>query len=70
MKNKNYTCYKVLLIPFCCGKQIEVASMNYHNAIKKRNQLIETFGKKRVTILKKVRPMIKNKQSQIFYEIG
>lgn len=52
----DYTCYKILLTCPGCEKQIEIASMDYyHNAINRRNQLIETFGKNRVKILKKVR---------------
>jgi hypothetical protein len=51
-----YICYKVYLIIIpCCGKEIEVASFDYyHNAIKRRNQLIETFGKDNVRVEKHI----------------
>jgi hypothetical protein len=66
----NYICYKILLRCKCCEKQIEVASFDYyHNAIARKNQLIETFGKGRIEIIKKIRPLIKTKQGQKFYEI-
>ena len=56
---KTYTCYKVLLTCPRCEKQTEVASFDYYrNAIWRRNQLIETFGKYRVKILKKTRKFV------------
>ena len=59
-----YTCYKVLLKSPCCEKEIEVASHDYYScAIHRRNDLIETFGKNRVKILKVVRKYLdKNKK--------
>lgn len=69
IKGDYYTCYKVLLKTPCCGKQIEVASMDYyHNAIRRKKQLIETFGKKRVSVLKITKKYI-NKGKRIV-EIG
>lgn len=49
----NYICYKIILKCPHCEEEIEVATMDYyHNAIQRRNQLIETFGKNRVYIKK------------------
>jgi len=59
MKNKTYTCYKVLLKCPCCEKQIEIYSGDYYwHTIKRRNQLIETFGNKRISMVKKVKKLI------------
>jgi hypothetical protein len=48
-----YTSYKIYLHTPCCGSTVEVASLDYYcNAIERRNQLIETFGKYRITLKK------------------
>jgi hypothetical protein len=51
-----YIGYKIYLKTSCCGKEIEIASFDYfYNAIKRRNQLIETFGKNNVRIEKYIK---------------
>ena len=58
MKNKLYKSYEIYIkFPLYFRYEIKVASFDYYfNAIQRRNQLIETFGKYNVIIKRKYIP--------------
>ncbi len=54
-KKRKYTCYDIFIISPCCNRRVKVASMDYfYNAIERKEQLIETFGNKRVFLKKRI----------------
>ena len=51
-----YIGYEVYLKTLCCKKMLKIELFDYYlNAITRRNQLIESFGKDNVTIKKYIK---------------
>jgi hypothetical protein len=51
-----YIGYEIYLKTPCCKKEVKIALFDYRcNAVRRRNQLIETFGKTNVRIEKYIK---------------
>ena len=58
-----YIYYDILVKTCCCKKEVKVASMDYHhNAIERRNTLVETFGRDNVRIERKMKEIVDKKE--------